>query len=535
MIGRDALRGYVLEEVVAKMLQLNGYRLLNDERDDPEAFITRGHTLYVKGRGSDHQADALGDLTAPIPFGLPVRLFVEAKHYRQPVDLPVLRNAHGVIHDVNQCYATPRTGARRAQRYDYRYAVFSTSGFTRPADDFAQAHQISLHDLSEERTRPLLDAIAATADGIRDAARAAKLTEFPLHALRLALRAALGTLATPPTSTTAAAPTAADISARLRTARALHPALEALDPLAHHGLSTSLAVVTAEAPGWAYLVGYSEGPSVLAMRPDDVRAFELHCSGTDDVPVQVSYEPARRTGRGEFVLTPEDRERPRFQLRFGAPDVVVRDVLTVPEPSDPQAAPVRRTAITVFQQQRAIRLSYVPRQVPRDADANQVADLLRDDPPAPAALTEPSAVQEEEIDLLDVDIDEDEDEDDADTDEALADAAAGTWVPWTPSEARRFRGQLEQRSPDRAALLRALTEGRRRGLNRAEVLEAMGRDASASLNGVVKPFGTVVRALKRAGQLGEDKESPVEPRTRRGRVVGYRLRSEVREALRRAR
>jgi len=42
----------------------------------------------------------------PTPFSLPVRLFVKAKNRGAKVGLAEVRNAHGVIDDVNQHYST---------------------------------------------------------------------------------------------------------------------------------------------------------------------------------------------------------------------------------------------------------------------------------------------------------------------------------------------------------------------------------------------------------------------------------------------
>ena len=74
-------------------------------------------------------------------------MFLEAKHYSTPCRLEVVRNAHGVIHDVNENFVHP-AGSRPRRRYQYVYALFSASGFTCPAQDFGLAQQISLVDLS---------------------------------------------------------------------------------------------------------------------------------------------------------------------------------------------------------------------------------------------------------------------------------------------------------------------------------------------------------------------------------------------------
>jgi hypothetical protein len=129
-------------------LRDNGYRLLVAAQQDPEALRGGAHGLLVRGRGADHQADVLGELALPIPFSLPLRIFVEAKCRAAKTGLGDVRNAHGVVHDVNEHFGTASAGARRVadRRYHYRYTLFSASGFTMPAQRYALAQQISLVD-----------------------------------------------------------------------------------------------------------------------------------------------------------------------------------------------------------------------------------------------------------------------------------------------------------------------------------------------------------------------------------------------------
>jgi len=62
MIEPAVLRGYILEEAIAKLLASNGYRLLSEQSQDPDALLRSRHGLLVRGRGANHQADGLGDL-----------------------------------------------------------------------------------------------------------------------------------------------------------------------------------------------------------------------------------------------------------------------------------------------------------------------------------------------------------------------------------------------------------------------------------------------------------------------------------------
>lgn len=141
----SALRGYLLEEALALLLRGSGYRLLTDATGEPE-LIAHGQELLVRGRGAAHQVDVLGELLFTPAFSLPIRLFLEAK-FAGRMGLAVVRNAHGVVFDVNENYVPRAAGKRPERRYRYTYALFSTGGFTADAQQYAIAHQISLIDL----------------------------------------------------------------------------------------------------------------------------------------------------------------------------------------------------------------------------------------------------------------------------------------------------------------------------------------------------------------------------------------------------
>lgn len=156
LISADALAGYLLEEAIAFLLSSNGYRLLQDSDADEQALRQAGHGLLVRGRGADHQADVLGDLMMPTPFSLPVRLFVEAKNRRSKVGLAEVRNAHGVIDDVNQQYSTELSTSYRhpLRRYQYRYALFSAAGFKRKRKATRSLNRSRLSTCPGRRSNP---------------------------------------------------------------------------------------------------------------------------------------------------------------------------------------------------------------------------------------------------------------------------------------------------------------------------------------------------------------------------------------------
>jgi hypothetical protein len=138
MISSPALRGYLLEEALAWILCDSGYRLLVHESQDPDELEDGCNGLCVKGRGANHQVDVLGEWAFTPPFSLPVRLFLEAKFPREACGLGVVRNAYGVIHDINENFGRISSSSSQ-KRYRYVYTLFSTSGFTVGAQRFASA------------------------------------------------------------------------------------------------------------------------------------------------------------------------------------------------------------------------------------------------------------------------------------------------------------------------------------------------------------------------------------------------------------
>lgn len=99
-------------------------------------------------------------------FTFPLRVFVEAKCRIGRTGIAEIRNAVGVLDNINQNYSPVRERKALLQRYTYRYALFSTSGFTSTAADMGLAHQISLVDLSGPDFQDLRDLLDDLADWI---------------------------------------------------------------------------------------------------------------------------------------------------------------------------------------------------------------------------------------------------------------------------------------------------------------------------------------------------------------------------------
>lgn len=146
---KSQARGYLLEIVLSKLIEINGYDVITKE-DNKEIF-RRGNGLNVKGRGGYHQFDTLGRFKFTPPFVFPLRLFIEAKGYEShKVGIEKVRMGVGILNDINTNYSTVEMNQEQlsVEKYQYNYAIFSTSGFTEDARRFAIAHKIHLIDLS---------------------------------------------------------------------------------------------------------------------------------------------------------------------------------------------------------------------------------------------------------------------------------------------------------------------------------------------------------------------------------------------------
>ncbi len=185
----------MLEELLAELLRASGYELLVDADQDAFALVAGPNGLRVRGRGADHQADVLGQLRLALPFTFPIRLFVEAKYRTGKTSLADVRNAVGVLNDVNEHFSTAAAQAAGLKtRHVYRYALFSASGFTQDAQSYALAHQLSLIDLSAPAFEPILQLAARIANALFDLASDVGVDRFPIGQVRDALRGAFGTL-----------------------------------------------------------------------------------------------------------------------------------------------------------------------------------------------------------------------------------------------------------------------------------------------------------------------------------------------------
>ena len=155
------IRGMLLEEAVLHLLRHSGYRAVETAEGDPT--LEAGHSgLEVKGRGTNHQIDAIADFGVHQPFSNPQRLLVEAKFYAPgtKVGLPVVREAVGVLKDVSEFWVIGDDQVVPKGRYHYQYAVLSATGYTPQAQRYAFVQDVYLIPFAESAYfRPIIDAI----------------------------------------------------------------------------------------------------------------------------------------------------------------------------------------------------------------------------------------------------------------------------------------------------------------------------------------------------------------------------------------
>jgi len=306
MTYRAVLRGYLLEEALAWLLRNSGYELLTDKDQDPEALGWDRGALVVHGRGADHQVDVLGNFVLTPAFSLPIRMFLEAKYYSTPCQLPVVRNAHGVIHDVNENFVHP-AGSRPRRRYQYVYALFSASGFTRPAQDYGLAQQISLVDLSSVSFGWLKEPITEAAAQLYVLRNQHLIRRFPVSWMRDVLRTGLGT--------PSAAETAPESDGFLERFATNAPRFRAAAADVLEAFAARLrARETTE-----LLLGFPAAPFILPLTAHDTDRF---LAFAELRPVHnVRLRRSDSSEESEWVVTARD-EPDAYRLTFSLPDRV---------------------------------------------------------------------------------------------------------------------------------------------------------------------------------------------------------------------
>lgn len=287
----------MLEEALAWMLRNSGYQLIVTA-SPMSGLAVNGAGLTVRGRDAEHQADVLGDFAFTPPFSLPIRMFVEAKYYghARPVGLNLVRNAWATVADINEFHVADGPHGR----YRYVYALFSRSGFTDDAQQFALAHQISLVDLS-------LPMFGILRRAVREAAGGA----FPhvagpggIGALRAAFREVLETA---PPSSPALAESAA-VSALQGVAATMRASLESYN-------------------GGEFLLAFPPAPFILTLTGATSNSIEQFTRYSEENPehnVHLRRDSAPESGSHQasrWLLSPAEAPA-AYTLTFSLPEHV---------------------------------------------------------------------------------------------------------------------------------------------------------------------------------------------------------------------
>lgn len=362
-VSREALCGYILEEVLAYLIRNTGYRLLIDEYQDPDELCWERNGLAVKGRGAVHQVDVLGELIWVPAFTFPLRLFVEAKFRREKTGISVVRNAVGAMTDINQNNLPRSTRGNPIElhaKYHYVGAIFSTSGFSRPAMDMALAHGVSLVDVGIPEFSDLLAGISDTAEAIYrnlnvnlscndiDLARG-KL----IFGLRSALRRALGT----------------NPHINYEDRPFYKQPDEALVKIFTSLLQPSVSAATEVSE---LFVGMGQGPYMLVLSADNPDHFLAYATEYPSHNVSITWSPDDTNGRIWYIQPQDDFSR--YQLRFKLPDPIGDWIFS--EKNVLRAAMNAKqkffSNITIYRHHHArdqlIRLNFKPTEIGRRTD-----------------------------------------------------------------------------------------------------------------------------------------------------------------------
>lgn len=186
-----AIKGLILEEILLNLLKESGYiPITNINNDETLTMGTNG--IEVKGRGWNHQIDAIADFAVSPPFSYPLRLLLEAKFYSSRVGIDIIRNAVGVLKDVSEYWISNNRNEISKPRYHYQYAVFTSSSFSSPAQKYAFAQDIYLIKLENNRyflpiINSIRDLVFNDFNGTSNESISINLTEFRRH-LRTAIK-----------------------------------------------------------------------------------------------------------------------------------------------------------------------------------------------------------------------------------------------------------------------------------------------------------------------------------------------------------
>lgn len=470
----SSLRGYVLEELLASLLQSSGYDLIVHSSQDPAALTMAGNGLRIRGRGADHQVDVLGQLRIRIPFMHRLRLFVEAKYRTDPSGLGDVRNAIGVINDVNEHYswAVAQNARPNYNRYHYRYALFSATGFTEGAQRYAITQQISLIDLSAPAFEWLLNAADRVARALLSLWESVPSGgAFPVGQVREALRRALGTWPLDPRGAPQNFTSAAERASEARS--------ESDAPLPIRDLAR-ISSEAADLGGGLYL-GFTDTPFILVLQPDDVDAaaeFLRSPSGVRREPAELRFG-GRTVSSGEWVMIASDR----LSFRLALPPDLESLVLGFNSEMSTRDSQLNSSrSVTIAVAEGSVELSFAPvpvieEEVWTESGANYARDYSRT-----SRLDPELAFRSEE--------------------------KPSGLVQWTPQAVRELLRRLRSEGWPHAAIIEhAAANGG--VVTRAEVYEIADYPPERMLRGFTRPTRRITLDLIVEGLLEEDVDWPL--------------------------
>lgn len=294
----SALKGYILEELIAYFIRTSGYSLLVDRSQDTYSLKNGSAGLEVRGKGAWHQADVLGQFDMHPAFTYPLRLFTEAKFFApsKKVELPAIRNAVGTIIDVRSAPIIVKNNVPIQQAYRYEYALFSATGFVDSAVEMAVQYQLSLIDLSSSEYEPLLKAISLSAKKIASKHKGQKGV---VRNIRYIIRREL----------------------RTSEDRFLHEPPDNRAGKFYNSLCNELRFALDEAKKLDRLyIGTVNAPFFLVLKPNNAREFEDYARSKIDSPHKVIIKWSTSIdGGGTWFIAPADGSN-AYQLTFRIPE-----------------------------------------------------------------------------------------------------------------------------------------------------------------------------------------------------------------------
>jgi hypothetical protein len=342
-ISVDSAKGYILEEVLAYLIRNAGYRLLVDPIQDPNDLTWERNGLVVIGRGAVHQVDVLGQLEWIPAFTFPIRLFAEAKFRDSRTGLLTVRNAVGTILDINQNYFSlldrRHKGFDFRPRFQYSYALFSTSGFTNGATRMAMAHQISLIDLSGSEFRDLRDTISNVASRFRN-----QISQVTIAGIRHHIRTQLRTLPQELSQETDYFRHTRNLSVR----------------------NIDLVDVLETARKYSELfIGMANGPFMLVLKAEDPVSFLRYSANMPSHDVIITWNPMIDDGTRWDIQPAVPYDNISYRLTFRLPRLLAQWIFESYEKSQARALDVKQrffSSITVYtksgREDRLFRLNF---------------------------------------------------------------------------------------------------------------------------------------------------------------------------------